>query len=78
MGESLTMRRRVRDEGFRTVNLFRWERSPALSLLSAGLTVPREEATANSVPAAAVIRGWRALLGFIGCKGQVGGHVSWR
>ena len=72
MGESLTMRRRVRDEGFRIVNLFRWERKPEQS----GLTVPREEATANSVPAAAVIRRWRALLGFIGCKGQVGVPAS--
>ena len=43
-----------------------------LDLIYQGLTVPREEATANSVPAAAVIRGWRALLGFIGCKGQAG------
>ena len=63
MGESLTMRRRVRDEGFRVVNLFRWGRIQ---------TVPREEATANSVPAAAVIRRWQALFGFIGCKGHVG------
>ena len=29
-------------------------------------------------PAAAVIRGWRALLGFIGCKGQVGVSTSWK
>ena len=34
--------------------------------------VPLEEAPANFVPAAAVIRGWRALLGFTGCKGQAG------
>ena len=27
MGESLTMRRRVRDEGLRIVNLFRWGRN---------------------------------------------------
>ncbi len=40
------------------------------------LTVPPEEATANSVPAAAAIRRWQALLGFIGCKGYVGGLIS--
>ena len=32
-----------------------------------------EEASANSVPAAAVIRKMRALSGFIGFKGSVGG-----
>ena len=32
------------------------------------MTVPVEEATANYVPAAAVIRRWRALSGFTGCK----------
>ena len=74
MDESLTMRRRVRDEGLRIVNLFRWERNS--SLTNGRLTVPREEATANSVPAAAVIRRWQALLGFIGCKGQVGVPIS--
>ena len=37
------------------------------------MTVQAEEVTANSVPAAAVIRGWQALFGFIGCKGYVGG-----
>jgi hypothetical protein len=38
------------------------------------MTVPREEAPANSVPAAAVIRGGQALFGIIGRKGRVGGH----
>ena len=37
------------------------------------MTVPKEEATANYVPAAAVIRRWRALSGFTGRKGSVGG-----
>ena len=37
------------------------------------MTVLREEATANYVPAAAVIRRWQALSGFTGCKGRVGG-----
>ena len=40
------------------------------------MTVPEEEATANYVPAAAVIRRWRALSGFTGRKGRVGGTAS--
>src|SRR5215207_8844349 len=46
--------------------------------LSAGtkLTVPAEEAPANYVPAAAVIRRGQALSGFIGRKELVGGSVS--
>ena len=46
--------------------------------LSAGktLTVPAEEAPANYVPAAAVIRRERALSGFIGRKARVGGCLS--
>src|ERR1700704_6958888 len=46
--------------------------------LSAGtkMTVPAEEAPANYVPAAAVIRRGRALSGFIGRKELVGGLVS--
>ena len=36
-------------------------------------TVPKEEAPANFVPAAAVIRRERALSGLIGRKGSVGG-----
>ena len=39
-------------------------------------TVPPEEATANFVPAAAVIRRWQALFGFTGRKESVGGGVS--
>ena len=38
-------------------------------------TVPPEAATANFVPAAAVIRRWQALFGFTGRKGSVGGLV---
>ena len=41
-------------------------------------TVPGEEAPANYVPAAAVIRRGRALSGFIGRKGRVGGPQQWR
>jgi hypothetical protein len=35
-----------------------------------------KEAPANSVPAAAVIRGVQALFGIIGRKGRVGGFVG--
>ena len=40
------------------------------------MTVPEEEATANYVPAAAVIRRWRALSGIIGRKARAGGYIS--
>ena len=40
------------------------------------VTVSMEEATANYVPAAAVIRRWRALSGITGRKGRVGGNIS--
>ena len=68
MGESLTQQRRVEDEGFLSCKL-----------LSAGtiVTVPAEEAPANYVPAAAVIRRVQALSGFIGRKELVGGSISW-
>ncbi len=42
------------------------------------LTVPTEEAPANSVPAAAVIRGELVLFGFIGRKENVRGNLSQR
>ena len=67
MGESLTQQRRVGDEGLRVVNPFSGGRR---------LTVPQEEATANYVPAAAVIRRWQALSGFTGRKARAGGSVS--
>ena len=40
------------------------------------LTVPFKKATANYVPAAAVIRRWRALSGFIGRKASAAGLLS--
>ena len=67
MGESLMQRRRVREEGLRVVNLCHPGRT---------LTLPGEEAPANSVPAAAVIRREQALFGFTGRKGLVGGRVT--
>ena len=41
------------------------------------MTVPVEDATANYVPAAAVKRRVLALSGITGCKGSVGGKISW-
>ena len=40
------------------------------------MTVPKEKAPANYVPAAAVIRRGQALSGIIGRKGYVGGLLS--
>ena len=67
MGETLMQQRRVEDEGLWIVNSFRSGRL---------MTVPEEEAPANSVPAAAVIQRGQALFGIIGRKGRVGGAVS--
>ena len=55
-----------------------WWRPSGCKALSLGtiMTVPEEEATANYVPAAAVIRRWQALSGFTGRKGSVGGCLS--
>ena len=75
MGESLTQRRRVREEALRGVNRCQGGRN-----VEGGnafdLTVPPEEAPANSVPAAAVIQRVRALSGITGRKGRVGGPVT--
>ena len=67
MGESLTEQDRVGDEGLWIVTPFDWEEV---------LTVPIESASANSVPAAAVIRRMQALSGIIGRKASVGGYSS--
>ena len=40
------------------------------------MTVPEESASANSVPAAAVIRRRQALSGIIGRKASVGGFLK--
>ena len=40
------------------------------------MTVAKEKAPANYVPAAAVIRREQALSGITGCKGSVGGMAS--
>jgi hypothetical protein len=67
MAERLNEQRRVQEEGLRIVNCFSLGRER---------TVPEEEAPANYVPAAAVIRRGRALSGFTGRKGRVGGCLS--
>ena len=67
MEETLMQQRRVKDEGLRIVNFFDWGRINDL---------PKEQAPANYVPAAAVIRREQALSGITGCKGSVGGTVS--
>jgi hypothetical protein len=62
----LTEQRRVQEDAFRSVNCFSVGR---------GWTVPQEEAPANYVPAAAVIRRGRALSGVTGRKGHAGGRA---
>ena len=62
-------------------NIAQWGRRrqicrKALSLGKKEVTVPKEEAPANYVPAAAVIRRGRALSGIIGRKECVGGLLS--
>ena len=75
MGESLTQRRRVREEALRGVNRCQGGRT-ATGGNARGLTVPPEEAPANSVPAAAVIQRVRALFGITGRKARAGGSLS--
>src|SRR5579864_1081145 len=69
MGASLTEQRRVQDDGLRVVNCFSGGRER---------TVPQEEAPANYVPAAAVIRRGRALSGVTGRKAPAGGSARFR
>ena len=73
MGESLNQPSRVREDGPTGCK-------PLLSgsklMTRHQVRVPEEKASANSVPAAAVIRRMRALSGFIGFKGSVGGLLS--
>ena len=72
MDESLTEQRRVNDEGLRVVKFCYKGRTVKVGN-GFGLTVPYEKATANYVPAAAVIRRWQALSGIIGRKERAGG-----
>ena len=74
MGESLNLRRRVDEEGLRVVKSCHEVRK-TLGGNALCLTFPREEALANSVPAAAVIQRVLALFGITGRKANVGGLV---
>ena len=75
MGETLIQPCRVGEEGLRVVKPFRPERNRPRQYRGR-MTVPEEEAPANYVPAAAVIRRVRALIGITGRKGCAGGSVS--
>ena len=75
MGASLIQPCRVCEEGLRVVKHFRPERNRA-GYYPAWMTVPEEEAPANYVPAAAVIRRVQALIGITGRKACVGGYLS--
>ncbi len=69
MGGTLMERRRVGDEGLRIVKPFSAGTKDSSVNITGFRTVPAQEAPANPVPAAAVIRGERALFGFTGVKG---------
>ncbi len=77
MGGTLIERCRVSDEGRKIVKLCYKGRTIIIGNDN-NLTVLYQKAPANYVPAAAVIRRGRALSGFIGRKGCVGGLLSLR
>ncbi len=75
MDESLIQQYRVCEEGLRVVKHFQLG-GKQTRLIYRLLTLPLEEAPANSVPAAAVIRRVQALIGITGRKAFVGGLLS--
>ena len=75
MGASLIQQCRVGEDGLRVVKPF-WRGRKRCGEQPRRVTLPAEEAPANSVPAAAVIRRVRALIGITGRKAHVGGRVS--
>ncbi len=75
MGESLTERRRVRDEGLRVVN--RCQLGGNAIGHSLWFDRSSEEVRAKFVPAAAVRRTGRTLFGITGLKEYVGGLAGW-
>ena len=75
MGGTLNEQCRVSEDGLRIVKLC-CERKTTRIGNDPWVMVSRQKVTANYVPAAAVIRRWRALSGFTGCKGRVGGTAS--
>ena len=74
MGESLTERRRVRDEGLRVVN--RCQLGGNTRGFSPLFDRSSEEGRAKFVPAAAVRRTVQTLFGITGLKAFVGGLVG--
>jgi hypothetical protein len=62
----------VNEEGLRVVK-FCYKGRKTIAGNGDRVTVPYEKATANYVPAAAVIRRWQALSGIIGRKERAGG-----
>ena len=75
MGATLIQPCRVCEEGLRVVKHFQ-QGGRLTPNTGEYLTLPAEEAPANFVPAAAVIRRGLALLGITGRKARVGGVLS--
>ncbi len=75
MGGTLMQPCRVCEEGPRVVKHFQLGGRLCSEYLHS-LTLPLEEAPANSVPAAAVIQRVQALFGITGRKARVGGLLS--
>ena len=75
MGATLIQPCRVCEEGLRVVKHFQ-QGGRLTPNTGEYLTLPVEEAPANFVPAAAVIRKVQALIGITGRKGRVGGLFS--
>ena len=65
----------MNEEGLRIVKFCPYRRE-ANGVTAICRTVDEEEAPANYVPAAAVIRRGQALSGITGRKGRVGGNIS--
>ena len=75
MGATLIQPCRVCEEGLRVVKHFQ-QGGRLTPNTGEYLTLPAEEAPANFVPAAAVIRKVQALIGITGRKARVGGLLS--
>ena len=75
MGGTLNEQCRVSEEGLRIVKLCCKRKTVDIGN-DVQVMVSYQKATANYVPAAAVIRRWQALSGFTGCKGSVDGRAS--
>ena len=65
------------EEGLRIVKLCCKRKTDSIGN-DGGVMVSYQKATANYVPAAAVIRRWRALSGIIGRKEGAGGSAGLR